>query len=411
MKSVIIFYEHKARELNSILLLKEELEKRNLKVLLYSYVFEYYEALDYMKKHPADFIVVPAMYMLRTYKLIVPFAKINRNCSFINLHHEQISSDAILSSVMPRHETAKNNIYHFSWSENFKRQLMSYGVHEENIRVDGIGRLDSIYAQKGKVNNKDAYAKEFGLDPSKKWILYCETRDWVWENVGYEKFLRKTYGDDLYEEYYYDQKTSLDHSLNDFNNLPDSFFDEFEVIYRPHPGIAYKPEINKNIKIISKYSVYDWFTCIDANVVSYSTAAYESEAFGIPTFIDTVFEMNPKFALGGFDKYTHLSSLKEIKEKLATYDHTAKIYEEYIGIVDGNSTKRMADSIIEIMIDPNSIKPELVEMNNMTEFLKRIRELIFRFMYHTGLVKIFKWPRILYDLYTDIPYDDNPKLH
>lgn len=411
MKSIIIFYEHKAREMNSILLLRDELVKRGNKVLLYSYVFEYYEALDYMKKHPADFIIIPAMYTLRTYQLIIPFAKINPQCSFINLHHEQISSDAILSSVMPRHELTRNNLYHFAWSENFKRQLMSYGVKEENIRVDGIARLDSIYATKGTVNNREKYANEFGLNPAKKWILYCETRDWVWENKNYEKFLKMTYGEELYKEYRYDQQTSLEHTIADFNKIPDSFFDEFEVIYRPHPGIAYKPDMNKNIKIISKYSVYDWFTCIDANVVSYSTAAYESEAFGIPTFIDTVFAMNPKFALDGFDQYEHLNSLTEIKEKLENYNHDAKIYETYIGIVDGNSTIRMADSIMNIMNDPDSIKPEIVPMNEVKELLKRIREIIFKFMYYTNLVKVFKWPKILYDLYTDVPYKDNPKLH
>ena len=410
MKSVIIFYEHKAREFESILLLKEELEKRDVKVVIYSYVFEYYEALTYMRKHPADLIVIPWMYTLKTYQLIIPFAKLNRNCSFINLHHEQISSDAILSSIMPRHDMAKNNIYHFSWSNNFKRQLMSYGVHEENIKVDGMGRLDTIIRSKGKENYRDKYAEEFGLDQSKKWILYCETRDWVWVSGYYEGFLKKTYGEETAGEYRYDQETSIKASINDFNNLPDEFFDTYEFIYRPHPGINFKPEINPKIKIISKYSIYDWFTCIDANVVSYSTAAYESEAFGIPTFIDTVFAMNPKFSLGGFDKYEHLNSMTEITDKLNNYNYDHKIYEEYIGVVDGKSSERMTNSIVSIMNDQNSIKPEIIDINLPLHYAKMVREAVMKLTY-PNLTKILKWPKIAYNLFNDVPYRDEVKYH
>ena len=411
MKSVIIFYEHKARELESIVLLKEELEKKGIKVVLYSYLFEYYESIRYMKNHPADLIVIPWLYVYRSYELLMPFVRINPRCVFINLHHEQISSEAIYSSLMPRHELARNNVYHFSWSEDFKNHLIQYGVREDMIFVDGIGRLDTLFLNKDKMNYKDKFAEEFGLNKEKKWVLYCETRDWVWDNKNYDDFLNRTYGEELAKEYRDDQQNSIDMTFNDFNNLKDDFFEEFELIYRPHPGIGYTPDINKNIRIISKYSIYDWFTCISANVVSYSTAAYESEAFGIPTFVDTICKMNPKFALGGFDRYTHLDSMNELSEKLQNYKHGSKIYEEYIGVVDGHSTERMANTIEKLLNDENAVRPILVESNNFKHFLRSVRESLMRFMYHTNLIKVIKYPKMAYDLYNDIPYGDKEKYH
>ncbi|MCF0115612.1 MAG: hypothetical protein HUJ56_09675, partial [Erysipelotrichaceae bacterium] len=268
-----------------------------------------------------------------------------------------------------------------------------------------------IYLNKDKTNYKEKFAEEFNLDINKKWVLYCETRDWVWENKNYDDFLNRTYGKELAGEYREDQQVSIDASLADFNKLDDTFFDEYEFIYRPHPGIAYKPDINKNIKIISKYSIYDWFTCICANVVSYSTAAYESEAFGIPTFIDTVFKMNPKFALGGFDRYVHLNSMNELPDKLQHYSSSTKIYEEYIGVVDGHSTERMASTIDRLLHKEDAIKPEMVKIDYPTHLLRYGREVLMRIMYHTNLIKVFKFPKMAYDLYNDIPYGDKEKYH
>ena len=70
----------------------------------------------------------------------------------------------------------------------------------------------------------------------------------------------------------------------------------------------------------------------------------------------------------------------------------------------------MANTIVSIMNDPNSIKPEIIDINLPLHYAKMFREAVMKLRY-PNLTKILKWPKIAYNLFNDVPYRDEVKYH
>ena len=211
-----------------------------------------------LAREKIDLIFMPWMYDDKNYQKLMPFLKHNEKLITVGMHHEQIGSATTDITNLPTSENAKNSVLHLVWGSSFKDMLVQNGVREELIYEVGHMRLDTAGTN---IKSKDELATESGIDKLKKWLLFGESRDWIW---SYPKnkymFSARGYSSKDLEEMYVISRKSLIETLESFKNIDDKFFNGFEIIYRPHPGTVTLPKlyIDDRVKCINKHSIYDW---------------------------------------------------------------------------------------------------------------------------------------------------------
>ncbi len=406
-KVVIIFYEHIDREYEACLRLKKELLK-NYEVHLFSIFLEYSKALKINKNKKIDMVIMPWIYFDGDYRYTQPFLEKNEDVFIVNFHHEQIGSEFAEKFMLPSEDQSKNSVLHFVWGDFFASKLESIGINKNFIFKTGNIRTDNGVE---KSLEKEQLAKEYNLDVNKKWILFCENRTWIYTDNDGKKQHRIKMGfieRDMNERAEL-LKKSLELTLIEFNSLDDTFFENYEFIYRTHPGSIAPININSRINVIDKYSVYTWLDAVDVNVVWGSTTLFESDMKGIPSFVYEPITHTKKFKPYGFENYQTIAKFEEINDKLCSEYFSdikqKKIYENYMGVVDGKSIKLMSGIINEILINGvPEYKATLIEYSK--EAVKRIkrREIYSRIVVALNLLEILKWPYRTYELKNDIPY-------
>lgn len=405
---VILFYQHITREIKTLEKLKREIERiSDLEAVLFSIDFEWHQAVRLAKKRSVVVVVSPWAYSEDNYKLFTPFIRANKETAIVNLHSEQISSPYSEAILLPSANCVKTGVVHFVWGSYFAEKLIRCGVPKDlivetgNIRNDEIGDVES---------DRQNLACQYGLDRKKKWVLYAENRDWVYQwSTAYANEYVSRGGDSQQAEHRYElSKQSLELSISEMNNLPSSFFDEYELIYRPHPGSASPNRPRNPVRTITDRSIYEWLHSSDFVVVWSSTTLFEADAMGVPAIVHEVIDNDPLFRTDGADEYIKIRSLNEINDKLleeAYQLHIDKgIYRRYCGPMDGSSVIRIANSIVCL----SEVVPEAYTLHFVNATLactkKAVYEWLTRIFSKTGLLAKFKFPRSAFDHRRDIPW-------
>lgn len=409
-KKIVIYYEHINREYEACARLKKDIEKRysNYEVYIFSIAFEYGTSLKFLKKNKIDILIMPWVGDKENYKYTQPFLEANKEVLIFNLHHEQISNDILGKVIIPNNQEAKNSVIHLVWAEDYANRLKANGVNEGLIFITGNIRNGNSLTDG---LSREELATEFGLDLSKQWILFSENRDWTlsFREKNRNNIIRRGLTADEADENCRVNKESLDKTIEEFNNMSDEFFNEYEIIYRSHPGCNLPENMNKRVKQIYTYPIHIWFDVVIANVVFTSTSMFESDMRGIPTILYSPTNIDDKYRIWGSSQYQHITKLEELSEDLFDeYNRVVKpkkIYEKYIGIKGDYTIKRTADTIISIYENPAfEYSPKLIEYSKKS--VRRIlrREFITRILVYTNLLESIKRPYRSYDLRNDIPY-------
>lgn len=410
LKRVIIFYEHINREYDACLRLKNEIEKSDsdYTVYLFSIAFEYCKALKIARRQKIHMLIMPWMYTDREYELVQPFVKRNAEIYIVCLHHEQIASEITENVLLPRGESAKNSVVHLVWGEFFKEKLMHSKVKQDLIFVTGNIRTDNAFET---LLSRNDLSEEFGLEFNKKWILFSENRGWILSNTEKQDKHRIRLGfskQDIKERNNI-TKRSLECTITELEEIPDAFFEQYELIYRPHPGTEAPNNINSRVKVIDKYSIYTWINSIDINVVWSSTAIFESDIKEIPSIVYEPVEHPNKFQAYGLEQYQKITRFEEIDEDLIEFYKTRvapkKTYERYIGQVDGKSVKRTKDVITKILYEGIAgYKASRIKYSKKRIIKRFLFEKVTRLFVKLGMLEIIKQPKPAYQLRNDIPY-------
>ena len=403
MKSIILFYEHKAREYQLYEFLKEEMEKvsnKAFRIHILSYHWEKDRALEILNHDHVDAIFVPFAYEAEALKFYVRFYEKNHNIVIVNLHHEEITMPAMESVVLPKDDYSKNSIYHYVWTENFKEKLISSGTNRELIYVTGNGRNDIA---KNISVSKEELAKEFDLNPQKKWLLYAENRKPDQLMAALTAFGIKEAQEitDMFIR-------SYNATMKEFDSLQDSFFDSFELIYRLHPGSNPVPIENKRIKQIKKYSFYDWLKAIDCVIVYSSTVAFEADMNNVPVIVHDPIDSNPSFFSEGVGFYYKIKTLQEIEPIVISnafkHQQGKNNYIYYMGLSDGKCIPRIAKTTIDLIGKKSLCEPLNIKLPFMYYTKRKIRPKLFRIYKKSGLLNMIKKPYFVYNNQDDIPY-------
>ena len=174
----LIIYEHASRELESVCLLKCELEQRG-------YTVKICYADDLWRKfYRPKVVIVPYIYSDEEVREFSFFGKYRAN-KIINLQWEQIfcMNDEKKGFQKPS-GSAKDCVF-LAWGEGNKRFLENCGVVPEKIKVTGSISTDFCSTRFHRLNRGRGYlAEHYHIPADKKWMLFISsfslTTDYVY---------------------------------------------------------------------------------------------------------------------------------------------------------------------------------------------------------------------------------------
>lgn len=295
-------YEHKARELESLLLIKYELNKRGYSVRLYSSYENNFSVILPIKQWKPKVVVVPALYSSNElYHFCTQLVGFSTR-KIANLQWEQVLSQEEENDVTCYHNPKGfiTNAVHFCWGEKIKQRIVNAGVPKSKAIVTGNVNLDFLRPEcEDFYFSKHTLAKEFNIPENKDWNLFISSFALCDCNDSTLELVRKVYGKE-----HTDRKVKL--FCNSRNILLDWFecvlakYPERILIYRPHPD-----EINKvnklndltsrfsNFRIISSYSLKHWVKVSSIIYNWYSTSMIDIHLLRKPYHILRPLKIDP----------------------------------------------------------------------------------------------------------------------
>lgn len=347
-------YEHVSRELDSLLILKKELDELGISCLILPIHFSRYW---FTVKYRPKVVVLPYLYSAQN-KTKSNFEKSYSGIVFINLHHEQFYNDDTKEHLLPSDEYSKD-VIHLSWSNKFSEDLLEVGVPANSIKVIGNPRSDSYFSDiEDELSNlKLRYESIIFVATTFSWALVDESYFLNIDSIDENEFRRT-------------REVTLEAAkayFRDFYKLAIKFPDKLFVL-RPHPfedisvfkslffsvnNISSYPD---NIIICRDYNVYQWLKVSDITVgwcttVNMEAALYQKDNIIYhPTYYPEEMDLE-------FYKYYEIVSSFEMLENIISGEsciQESPSYRKYInesfGVADGKVNFRLAKEIENIIL-------------------------------------------------------------
>lgn len=338
MLDVLLVYEHKVREIETIIALKLLLEKKGLSVDII-WVRDY-KRFKYFFYNKPKLIVTPYLYSNKeVYDTVISICG-NMN-KVLNLQWEQIFNGKSTDTTNNPKEIAKY-ASHICWGDSSYNRLKSTGV--QNLFLTGAPQLDFLKpAFDDYFFSKEQLAKKYHLDIRKKWILFISS------------FSYYNLSDCELDEI----QSFADFNVYDFRTLTIKTKDEViewfkkflsehqdcQIIYRPHPAETNDEYLNNitndnnAFRIISEESVKQWIKVSDVVLNWYSTSGVESYFAGKENYF-----LRPYTLSDDIEYKMYINS-----PKIKNYEEMVKvIYDENIG--ERKISQKVIDDINEFYL-------------------------------------------------------------
>jgi surface carbohydrate biosynthesis protein len=280
----LITYEHKVRELETMCLVKNELERRGYTV---GFTTTYDERrMRFIDRRSPGVVLVPALYNDSSLFAFVYW--IAGACrKVVNMQWEQAltNQDESDPSFFQNPKGAARYAVHICWGEEPKKRLMRAGVPDDKAVIVGPPQMDALRPEMRNMHmSREQLAELTGLDSSQEWVLFTSSFSFV--SMSAEEFETelKSIGPSLrefVEVSVTSQKAILAWFVQACQTFPDKIF-----IYRPHPSESAAPHLRTlaaelpNFRVISEFSVRQWIVCADQIFTWYSTSAAEAFCAG-----------------------------------------------------------------------------------------------------------------------------------
>ena len=276
MIDFLFIYEHKAREIESLCLLKAALEEKGYSV-------------DIVQAHELNLIRYRFSFW-RKPRVVVPFAlydefSFERHVTdivgpikkVVNMHWEQALSKNYIDSGFPIPTGIAADAVHICWGNDGYRLFKENGI--KNAVMTGAVQMDFLRDKlKGIYLSREEINERFHLPP-KKMLLFIST--FVYASMIPEEQIRleKIVGTSLNNKIEQGKKakTAVLKWLDQFLKEDEDYY----VIYRPHPGENIDNELLRYMScesrflVISEDSIKQWIVVADKIATFYSTAVAE----------------------------------------------------------------------------------------------------------------------------------------
>ena len=280
----LIRYEHKVRELETIMLLRTELERRG-------YTVEFEANYEYKKveSYNPRVLVIPSLYS--DANIIGDIAKYGLKKKIANLLWEQLIGQRDEDSPTCSHNVTGlgQKAITFCWGQQTKDRIVKGGVPETNAKV--VGQLNTDLLRPPFSNSlisKEELSQRYDLDLNKKWVLFVSSFAYSELDELQVALFLKEYG-----------RENLDYMVNLSNESRSIILNWFEkvliqypdniIIYRPHPDEARKSQVLKdmeakypNFRVISELALKHWMSASDKLYNWYSTGLIDAVILNKP---------------------------------------------------------------------------------------------------------------------------------
>lgn len=354
---VILQYEHKVRELESLLNIKALLEDMGKTVKVSSIWYE--NEIDASKYKP-KMVVSPFCYSesVQTY---IPYTRRYGNDFIkVNLHQEQLFNEDSKKFMLPNDSFSKD-VQHIAWGESFSNALISSGVSSEHIKITGSPRLDLSHFY-GNVNYKEKLSEEYGIDKHKKWILFPTNFSLAFVDKEYIKRIKENGFSDIEETVEF-MKSNFSVFKDWINQLYlDIDSNEYQIILRPHPFVdinKYKAAMgsitNQKVIVLREESPYVWLSAADKIFVWTSTIAIEAFAMSKRVYGYSPLPIPKKMSMDFMNYIPYSNNYEELKQMVLSNEDNKSVnnldlfIKENFYALDGHSTWRIANFIDELL--------------------------------------------------------------
>lgn len=346
----LIRYEHKVRELESVMLLKLELERRGYIVGL---VCNYEHRYDYEPKVlivPAGYYTEHFMYEMCKYN-IRKIANLQLEQLYENRNEENLDSPFNIYGY-------GRKILHFLWGKQVQHRLCYGGLDVNHTVVTGQLNTDLLRGKfKTQLMMKEPLACRYNLDVQKKWYLFVSSFAYCNMDTFQVNLIKKIIGLDSYNYFKQLSNDSRDSILWWFRNAlithPDTI-----IIYRPHPDEQNDEQLMQiahdypNFHVIADLAMKHWVNACDKVYNWYSTGQVDVVMLHKPYRF-----LRPYVIKEDLD-YKLFLDMDSIKDEQAFQDDFANM--EYRDIID----KSLFDSYYYI--------PQNYIYQNMCDYLEQM---------------------------------------
>ncbi|MEM1484905.1 surface carbohydrate biosynthesis protein [Oscillospiraceae bacterium PP1C4] len=270
----LFFYELKNREIETLALLKCELERRG-----YSCTISHFSAWGYgrnMLSNP-KVIVVP---WLRGDDNVYTFTRnIWRTKKLVDFQCEQIYSEADIRLGNALCTGIARRAYHLCWGNMSQKRLMDCGIDNNHLPITGCIKMDFFTPTFASLfQNRVQMAEKYSLQQVKSWFVFVSSLAYATYRSNDLEYLYQKTGD--FSDFVAIHKETrlillewIDRYLKENNDV--------EFIYRPHPSEAiddlllkYESDIS-SFHIIPTESLQQWIQVSDVIDVWYTTGIAE----------------------------------------------------------------------------------------------------------------------------------------
>ncbi len=279
MADFLINYEHKAREIETVCLIKAELERRGYSVEL-SCTYDQ-DRIRGVQRRKAKVVLTSALYNdACLYGFVYSIAGFCRKV--VNLQWEQAltNQDESDPSFYQNPKEHSTEALHLCWGEEPRNRLLRAGLKGDQAVVVGPVQMDFLRPEFADFYlTRNDLARRFDLDTTKDWVLFISSFTFV----------------NMTDEEYDTEVKYMGTRLHDFQRL--SILSKQEIInwlegaikrhpgkifiYRPHPSengdstLLEMEAAYKNFRVIKDLSVKQWIKCSDKILTWYSTSVAE----------------------------------------------------------------------------------------------------------------------------------------
>lgn len=349
-------YEHKVRELESIMLLKLELERRGYTV---AFVGNYdYKQID--NYYPKVFIS-PAIY--NNNNLYGEFIKYGLIRKIANLQWEQvftISNEKDINFAQNITGIGTKTI-NFCWGIRSKERIIKGGVNKECAIVVGQVNADLLKDKFSQsLKRKEELAKDFNINSNLKWHLFISSFAYCELDKLQTELIIKAIG---YKDYYRFKKIS-DESRESILDWFESMLKQDKetiLIYRPHPDEAKKSTRLKdmehrfpNFKVIPDLAIKHWINACDKIYNWYSTGIIDGIILNKPWRLLRPITIDEDLDYRMMHHAQSIKSYKEYIEDVQNYEIKdiieKNILDSYYYIPDNYSYIKVCDILEEMLL-------------------------------------------------------------
>lgn len=353
----LFIYEHKARELESICLLKAYLEQSGY-ICDVLWIRDLNKSrLPYSTYKKPHVVITFALYNNESFFYHV-IDIVGKQVKIVNLQWEQVLSKKYIDLNFHTPKELASLATHICWGKCCYDRLVSHGI--KNAVITGAIQLDFLRDElRWFYISRDELMTKYNMDKSKRLILYISSFTYATASRNTINAVEKLLNANVDDFVLLSQKSRYA-TLNIFEKILQTINDVY-IIYRPHPG-EFKDSLIQtlegrypNFKVISEFSLRQWILTADEIITWFSTGVAEIYYAGKNCYILRPFPIDTEIDVETFKNAKYIYTYEDLYNVLVgkvkyPFPIDVQLLKNYYDQQTNNpSYKRVSNLLIDVL--------------------------------------------------------------